>query len=87
MTFTTPDISLPDDMPEDSEAAIFFLRKLGWDKIRCIRALRHKYGLSMAEAKKQVHFSPAWEDRREGDDRFHAELEKAATELGWIAKE
>ena len=87
MALTRLDITLPDNMPEDSEEVILFLRNLGWNKIRCILALRHKYGLSADEAKKQVHFSSAWEDRREGDDHFHAQLENAATELGWIAKE
>ncbi|MFT4077156.1 MAG: ribosomal protein L7/L12 [Asticcacaulis sp.] len=80
-------VTLPDDMPEDSEQAILLLKSLGYGKIACIKALRERYGMSLADAKKQVHFSPAWEERREDDERFHAKLEKAATELGWIAKE
>ncbi|MCR6660844.1 MAG: ribosomal protein L7/L12 [Asticcacaulis sp.] len=80
-------ITLPNDLPEDSEQAILLLKNLGYSKIACIKALRERYGVSLADAKKQVHFSPAWKERREDDERFHAQLEKAVTELGLITKE
>jgi hypothetical protein len=47
----------------------------------CIIAVRTFRRCDIAEAKKVVHFSSAWADQREFQDRLHAELEQAAQEI------
>lgn len=55
------------------------LRDQGFSKSDCIRATVEILRLPLADAKRIVHESRAWADRREQDDRFHdaliAELE------------
>ncbi len=55
------------------------LRAEGFSKIDCIRATVEMLRLPLADAKRLVHESRAWADRRESDDQWHdaliAELE------------
>jgi len=58
---------------------LFILRDEGFSKSECIRVTVEILRLPLADAKRIVHESRAWADRREQDDRFHdaliAELE------------
>jgi hypothetical protein len=43
-------------------------RQQGLHKIDCINVIQEATGLSHAEAKRLVHYSPVWADRRDGDE-------------------
>ena len=58
------------------------MRQAGFNKIESIKMLRSLSGLSLAEAKRQVHLSPVWQDRLEADDDFHEQIYEAAAEIG-----
>ena len=66
------------------EQVVAHLRQLGLDKIDSIKVLRAATGMSLGEAKKRVHLSEAWADRREADDAFHDAAFAAAKELGYV---
>src|SRR5581483_4320139 len=51
------------------------LRGEGFSKVVCIRATVEILRLPLAAAKRLVHESRAWADRREPDDRFHEVIE------------
>lgn len=51
------------------------LRSEGFSKVDCIRATVEILRLPLADAKRIVHESRAWADRRETDDQFHDVLE------------
>ena len=51
------------------------LRDEGYSKVECIRATVEILRLPLADAKRVVHDSRAWADRREDDDRFHEVME------------
>jgi hypothetical protein len=51
------------------------LRAEGFSKLDCIRATVDILRLPLADAKRVVHESRAWADRRETDDQFHDVLE------------
>lgn len=51
------------------------LRAEGFSKADCIRATVEVLRLPLADAKRLVHESRAWADRRELDDHFHEVLE------------
>jgi hypothetical protein len=54
------------------------LRAEGFSKVDCIRATVEILRLPLADAKRIVHESRAWADRRERDDEeFHDTLEAA----------
>jgi len=53
------------------------LRQHGLEKIDCIVVLRTVTGMSLADAKRAVHHSPAWADRREQDDALGDALHRA----------
>jgi len=61
------------------DAILESLRGEGFSKIDCIRATVEILRLPLADAKRLVHESRAWADRRESDDQWHdaliAELE------------
>jgi len=61
------------------DAILVTLRDEGFSKTHCIRATVEILRLPLADAKRIVHDSRAWTDRREQADRFHdaliAELE------------
>lgn len=63
---------------EDNETILAALRARGVNVIDSIRLLKKVRGLSLQEAKKEVHFSRAWSDMRESFDQFHEELFDAA---------
>jgi ribosomal protein L7/L12 len=65
----------------DIEALLAYLRNSGFSKLSSIRAVMEITGATLAEAKKIVHLSRAWSDRREQDDEFHEKLECAAEEV------
>ena len=50
------------------------LRAEGFSKIDCIRATVEVLRLPLADAKRLVHESRAWADRREQDDQGHDAL-------------
>jgi hypothetical protein len=56
------------------------LRQRGLNKIDCIVVLREVTGMSLGDAKRVVHLSPAWADRREQDDALH----EALSRMGFI---
>lgn len=51
------------------------LRAEGFSKVDCIRATVEILRLSPTDAKRLVHESRAWADRRGLDDEFHEVLE------------
>jgi hypothetical protein len=71
--------------PEGSrwDAILENLRAEGFSKIDCIRATVEVLRLPLADAKRLVHESRAWADRRDQDDQWHdaliAELEAEAS--------
>lgn len=62
---------------------IAWMRQAGLHKISCIKLVRKYWGVSLGEAKDLVHLSPAWDDVRERDDRFHDALEEGLEQEGW----
>jgi len=50
------------------------LRTKGASIIGCIYAVKKFRDCDLSEAKQMVHLSPAWADRREEHDKFHAEM-------------
>jgi hypothetical protein len=57
------------------------LRAKGAGMIESIYAVMKFRDCDLSEAKQIVHFSPAWADRREEHDKFHAELEELAKKI------
>ena len=53
------------------------LRQRGLGKIDCIAVLHAATGMSLNDAKRAVHYSPAWADRREQDDALGVSLLRA----------
>jgi hypothetical protein len=51
------------------------LRAEGFSKVDCIRATVEILRLPLADAKRIVHDSRAWADRRKNDEQFHDILE------------
>ena len=64
------------------DAALGTLRANGASIVECIISVRSVRGCDLAEAKRVVHFSPAWADVRAQNEEFQAELEAAAGEYG-----
>lgn len=60
---------------------IAFMRAQGHGKIESIKVLHDLRKLTLAQAKNIVHFSPAWEDRREADDALHEDVARAVSEI------
>lgn len=56
------------------DAILVALRNEGFSKIDCVRATVDLLRLPLADAKRVVHESYAWTDRREHDDRWHDAL-------------
>jgi hypothetical protein len=67
-----------DNCPTDIEDAITFLRLHGSSIIDTIKFLKAERSLSLDEAKRRVHTSPAWADLRADHDRLHDVIEAAA---------
>jgi hypothetical protein len=64
------------------DAILEALRNEGFTKVDCVRATVEVLRLPLADAKRIVHESRAWADRRERDDKWHdtviAELQAEA---------
>ena len=63
---------------DDQSRVVHVMRLRGLDKVESMKMLRDHAGISLAEAKRQVHLSPAWSDRRASDDALHETACKAA---------
>ncbi len=63
------------------EEVLSLLRRGGCSKIESIRLLREIAGLGLGEAKRRVHLSETWRDRRASDDELHASLEQLVPKL------
>ena len=63
------------DENENVDDTIRVLRERGLSKVESIRALVETGRFDMSLAKSLVHASPAWDDVRERDDGFHADLD------------
>ena len=61
--------------------ALADLRASGYSIIDCISAVHRVQHCEFIDAKKIVHFSPAWADMRAGHEKFHQELEDLAKEI------
>jgi ribosomal protein L7/L12 len=59
---------------DDDESLLAFLRANGCDKVASIKIVRDVKGVRLGEAKRLVHLSHAWQDRRAGDDELHDQL-------------
>ena len=57
------------------------LRAMGCSKIDSIFVLRQSLGVELPEAKKLVHFSSAWADVLERDERIWDEAEQALSDI------
>ncbi len=66
-------------MPLDS--MIDAMKSLGLDKIDCVKLIRNHGNMSLFAAKKKVHLSPAWVDRKQTDEAFHASIKHAVDEV------
>ena len=62
----------------DQEDILSFLRRRCFSKVVSARILMELEELTLEEAKHAVHFSRAWADTREADERFHEALVEAA---------
>ena len=60
---------------------IAHMRASGLPKPVGMRLLADVKGIPLGEAKKLVHFSPVWADRKASDEAFHEGLYKSAEEL------
>jgi ribosomal protein L7/L12 len=54
------------------------------NKIDSIKLLRELRGMSLADAKVAVHFSPAWADSIDSDNELHKTAFAAAEEAGFV---
>jgi ribosomal protein L7/L12 len=57
------------------------MREAGLDKIDCMLKLQSAVGITLGEAKRLVHLSPAWSDCREADDDLHMTIEDNLDEI------
>lgn len=57
---------------QSMEGLLSFLREQGCSKIDSIKALRIFKDMSLEDAKRTVHLSETWADRRESDEAFQA---------------
>jgi hypothetical protein len=64
-----------------TEVMISYMRESGLAKPHSIRLLSEAAHLSLADAKKQIHYSPVWKDRRESDEIFHDRIWDATQEF------
>lgn len=64
-----------------TEAILARLRSDGASKIDSIRALRYGTQIPLADAKRAVHFSAAWADTKDRDEKLWDDLEASITDL------
>ena len=65
----------------DIEAVLAFLRARGHFKMDAIKALMALTGCGLKDAKRTVHLSRTWQDRREADERLWRELADSVKEF------
>lgn len=65
---------------KNDEEILNFLRSKGCSKVESIVVVKRALEIEPVKAKKLVHFSKAWADRREADEQFHESLHKAFEE-------
>jgi hypothetical protein len=63
------------------DAALTELRAEGVSIFESILAVEKIHKCGLADAKKAVHFSPAWADMRIGNEKLHQELEEIAKQI------
>ena len=63
------------------DQALSELRSEGASILQSIVAVQKAQRCSLADAKRLVHFSPAWSDMREANEKFHEELERIAEQI------
>ena len=68
----------------DKEGLMRAMRERGLSKIESMRMLRDHGGMTLRDAKRIVHLSSAWADRKEVDEVFHGAAECAAREDGFV---
>jgi ribosomal protein L7/L12 len=71
----------------DLDQAIRFLRASGFSIIDCIKAVMTLTNCGLAEAKRIVHSSEAWSDKRADHDAFHEALESGLRDLDAIGED
>lgn len=59
------------DAGSDCETALQYLRDSNFDQIDSIKVMRFAMKVSANEAKKLVHYSRTWEDRRGAAEAIH----------------
>lgn len=64
------------------EQVIQQMRLSGLSVVQSMKLFQKLYGVSHAEAKTVVHFSPTWADRRESHETLHDIACEAIHELG-----
>lgn len=64
------------DIGTPIDEVLVYLRSQGCTKVDCMWALEDYAGLSHGEAKRAVHESNAWADRREPDEALHDHIER-----------
>lgn len=69
---------------ESVDAIVSYLKGQGCSKTDCMWVLEDHANMSHEEAKHAVHFAPAWQDQRAGDEALHDKLEN---DLRDIARE
>jgi hypothetical protein len=62
------------------EEILQLLRSKGCSKPQSIFILSALLGCNTGDAKRKVHFSATWLDRREADERFHENVEGVIAE-------
>jgi hypothetical protein len=58
------------------------LREEGFSQAQSIKATVERLGVPLADAKRIVHLSAAWGDRRSANDDFHQSLDDVASSGG-----
>jgi hypothetical protein len=64
------------DNGKSMDEVLAYLRSQGCTKVDCMWALEDYAGLTHGDAKRTVHESNAWADRREPDEALHEQLER-----------
>lgn len=66
---------------ETLDDMLVWLRAQGASRVDSIVVLNGAAGMRLKEAKHMIHFSAAWADMKEQQERFWDELEAAAVEI------
>jgi ribosomal protein L7/L12 len=69
------------------EVMVAEMRTMGLSKPHSMALLRNVTSMTLGEAKKAVHFSPTWSDRRVADEEFEENLYRTAIRAGLVEEE